>query len=129
MAFMSYGLFAFELATLLPDELRRRRSWTFAANARLGARDSLQPVGPGEDRFTLSGKAIAELQDGDASLDELVAMANQQQSWPLCDAEGYVYGDYVITSLDEGATAFGRDGRAIVRAFSLELQAVQLDTK
>ena len=118
---LSIGLFVFSVPTLLFDELSRRRGWRFAANQRIGARDALQPVGPDEDKISLTGSAPLELQDGQAGLDNLAAMAATQQAWSLVDATGRCYGDWVIVGLDERGRGYNADFQARSIEFQVEL--------
>ncbi len=121
---MSLGMFAFSIPTLAPDELQRRMAWRHAANPRIGARDAVQFVGPGEDTISLSGAAMAELQDGRASLDELRDMATTGDCWSLVDGAGRVYGAFVIVAIDERHKHLLPDGTARRIDFAIDLLAV-----
>ena len=123
-ALLSLGMFAFTLSTLAHDELQRRTSWRHASNPRIGARDALQFTGPGEDTVSISGTAVAELQDGRASLDQLRAMAATGNPWPLVDGLGTVFGQFVITALDERQKHFMPDGTPRRIDFGLDLLCV-----
>ena len=121
---MSLGLFPFSLPTLLYSQLQRRTDWRHARTGRVGTRDATQFVGPGEDTIALEGTAVAELQDGIASLDQLREMAASGEAWPLVDGAGRVYGTYVITGLDERHRTFSRNGQPLVIDFGIDLLAV-----
>jgi len=123
-ALLSIGMFAFSVATLSHDELKRKRSWRHATTSRIGARDATQFTGPGEDNVSISGSAYAELQDGRASLDQLAAMAATGEPQQLVDGMGSVYGSFVIVALDEGQRHFFPNGQPRRIDFSLELLAV-----
>lgn len=124
MAVMSLGTFVFAIDTLLFDEVSRRRNWRHSKSQRIGARDANQFVGPGEDEVSLSGQAVAELQDGEASLDQLASMADQGGIWPLVDGSGNVWGSYVIVALDERSRLFYPNGKARQIEFGLDLSRV-----
>ncbi|USI72697.1 phage tail protein [Sphingomonas morindae] len=124
MALLSLGLFAFELATLAYDELQRRSEWRFARTPRVGARDAVQFVGPGDDTITLSGAVYQAIADGRVSLDTLRAMADQGEAAPLVCAAGTVYGDFVLERLDERHTDFWPDGTPRRIDFSIDLARV-----
>lgn len=124
MAVMSLGTFVFAIDTLLYEEISRRRSWRHAKSQRIGARDANQFVGPGEDDVSLSGQAVAELQDGVASLTQLASMADQGGIWPLVDGTGNVWGSYVITELAERSRLFFPNGQPRQIEFGLELSRV-----
>lgn len=121
---LSLGMFGFSLPTLAHDELQRRTDWRHARAARIGARDAVQFVGPGEDTVTISGSAIAELQDGRASLDQLREMAGGGEPWPLVDGLGRILGQYVITGIDERSKHFYPNGEARRIDFTIDLLAV-----
>jgi len=124
MAVMSLGTFVFAIDTLLFDEMIRRATWRHSRSQRIGARDANQFVGPGEDQITLSGQAIAELQDGVASIDELRDMADTGGIWPLVDGTGRVIGSFVIEALDERTKLFFPTGEPRVIEFSVDLSRV-----
>ncbi|TPG14378.1 phage tail protein [Sphingomonas oligophenolica] len=121
---LSYGMFGFSMATLAHDELSRRRNWRHATSSRIGARDATQFTGPGEDTVSIQGSALAELQDGRASLDQLAAMAATGEPWPLVDGLGRIYGSFVITALDERQKHFFPNGEPRRIDFSVDLLAV-----
>ena len=121
---LALGLFAFGISTLAHDELQRRASWRHATSPRIGARDATQYVGPGEETISISGTAYAELSNGSASLDELRAMANSGDAWPLLDGAGRVYGAYVIETIDEGQRVLLADGTPLKTDFTINLLRV-----
>lgn len=124
---MALGLFVFALPTLAYQDLKRRNAWKHAGTPRIGAADAYQYVGPGEETVALSGAAYAELCDGRASLDELRQMAGSGQSWSLIDGGGYVWGSYIIQSIDEGQSDFFADGTPRKIDFGIELLLVDQD--
>jgi hypothetical protein len=101
MNLLSLGMFVFAIDKLLHDELQVRSDWKHAGNPRIGARDALQFLGPGTETVSLNGSAMAELCDGRVSLDELRDMAGTGESHALVDATGRIYGNFVITAIDE----------------------------
>lgn len=121
---MSLGMFVFSLPTLAYQELQRRSSWRHASNARVGAKDAVQFVGPGSDTIALSGSAPAELMDGRTSLDRLREMAKDGEAWPLVDGRGTVYGSFVIERIDERMTSFLPDGTPRIIDFGIDLLEV-----
>lgn len=121
---MALGTFVFSLPTLAYDELQRRTEWRHARNPRVGARDATQFVGPGEDTVSLSGTAMAELQDGRASLDTLRSMAADGDAYPLVDGAGRVWGSFVVTNVDERQAVFLADGTPLKIDFGIDLLLV-----
>jgi phage protein U len=121
---MSLGLFLFSLPTLAYQELQRRTDYRHAQQARVGARDASQFLGPGDETIALNGTAMAELQDGQASLDALREMGASGEAWSLVDGTGRAYGAYVIIELDERHHEFHADGTARQIDFGIDLRRV-----
>lgn len=124
---LALGMFLFSLPTLLPDEMQRRGEWRFPGNPRVGARDAYQFTGPGEERISLNGAAIAQLQDGRASLDDLWDMADTGLAWALIDGSGRVHGNFVITGIEEGTRDLDANGVARRIDFRIDLLMVDDD--
>lgn len=119
---MSFGQFVFSLSTLAYQDLQRQTSWRHPSNSVVGARAPRQYLGPGDDNITLSGLLAPELTNGStASLDELRAMGDTGNAWPLVDGTGLVYGLFSIESLNTTHTLFFQDGRARRIEFTLQL--------
>lgn len=123
-AVMALGLFVFSVPTLTYEQLRRRSDYRFARNGRLGARDAAQFVGPGDQTISLDGKAHAELCDGEASLDTLHAMAAEGEGQALVCSNGRVYGNFVVTGIDERHILFASDGTSLAIEFGIDLLRV-----
>lgn len=124
---MSLGMFVFSVPTLAYDELQRRTDFRHARNGRIGARDAVQFIGPGEDSITLTGSAHIELSDGPASLDQLRDMGASGEVWPLVDGSGKHYGAFVIEGVDETHKALLPDGTPRMIGFSVQLLLVDAD--
>ncbi len=124
---MSLGMFPFALSTLAHDELSRRTAWRHATSTRIGQRDATQFVGPGEENVSISGTAHAELTDSRACLDQLRAMADTGDAFPLVDGAGTVFGAFVIQALVEEHKALFADGVPRSIDFALELLRVDSD--
>ncbi|MDH7641163.1 phage tail protein [Sphingomonas oryzagri] len=124
MAVMSLGTFVFSIPTLLFDQFQQREGQRFATNARVGARDAVQAIGPDEETIRLDGLAVAELQDADGSLDQLRGMMEATGIWPLMDGNGRLYGYYVIRSLENRSRTFLAGGEKLAFEFGLDLLRV-----
>jgi phage protein U len=121
---MSLGLFLFSLPTLAYQELQRRTDYRHAQQARVGARDASQFLGVGDETISLSGSAMAELQDGQASLDQLRDMGASGQAWSMIDGMGRAYGAFVIVGIDDRHREFFADGTARQIDFGIDLRRV-----
>ena len=124
---LALGMFPFGVDTLAFDEIQRKSSWRHATATRIGARDASQYTGPGDETVSLPGSVFTEIADGEVSLDEIRRMANTGNAWPLVDGRGYVYGAFVITTLNETSKAFWPDGTPRRIDFSIELLRVDGD--
>lgn len=124
MHLMALGMFLFALSTLGFDELQRKTDWRHARAPRIGARDATQFVGLGDETISLSGSTFTELTDGRVSLDDLRAMADTGEAFPLLDGTGLVWGSYVITAIDERHAALMADGTPRRIDFGIDLLRV-----
>jgi len=124
MHLMALGMFLFEIGTLPYDELQRKSDWRHARSTRVGARDAVQFVGPGDETISLSGSVYAEIADGRVSLDELREMAGAGDALPLVDGSGTVFGTFVIEAIDERHAYLMNDGRARRIDFGIDLLRV-----
>lgn len=123
-AIMGFGMFVFSIPTLLYDQLQRQTDYRFARTGRVGARDATQFIGPGDQTISLSGSTYAELGDGEVSLDELHGMAAEGDAQPLVCSNGRVYGNFVITGIDERYKLFAPDGTPLAIDFGIDLLRV-----
>ena len=99
---MSLGQFLFRTSTLAFQEIQRQRAWNYADNAIAFGRAKKQFMGAGEDTVTLPGLIYEEYGFGSRfALDEVANMADTGQGFVLMDGSGYLYGVYVINSIDE----------------------------
>lgn len=124
MPMMTLGTFVFSLPTLAYQQLQRSNEWRHATSERVGARAAHQYVGPGQETIDLSGTVAPELTAGEVSLNTLRDLAEDGRPLPLVDGRGYVYGAYVVKSINEGKTLFFRDGAARQIEFQLSLLRV-----
>ncbi len=122
---LSLGMFGFSLDTLAYQEFSRRTDWKHGRTSRIGARDASQFTGPGADAISLRGLLLPEFAGDPDSLDDLRAMASGGEAFPLVDGTGRVYGDFIITGIDEGQTLFFKDGRPRRIEFTIELIRVE----
>jgi len=124
---LAIGMFDFSIDTALFNQLQRRRNWRHPSGDRVGARAASQFAGPGDDIITLGG-LLAPGQIGHAeALDDVALMADAGAAYPLLDGEGYVYGAYVITDLDETKRNFLFEGQALTVDFVITLKRVDDD--
>lgn len=124
---MALGTYVFGIDSLLFNQLQRKRNWRHPSNDRVGASPASQFAGPGDDTVNLGG-LLAPGQIGNAeALDDIATMAKAGQAYTLLDGEGYIYGAYVITDLDETKRNFLIDGQALAVDFTISLKRVDDD--
>ncbi|MET0322521.1 MAG: phage tail protein [Duganella sp.] len=121
---LSLDQFVFSMENLPWQELQRQAQWKHRGNARIGARDARQFLGPGDDTITINGVLVPEITGNAQSLDDLRAMADKGESYVLVDATGLVYGAFVIENLNENQSLHDKDGYARRIDFTLSLARV-----
>lgn len=124
---MSLGMFAFETQTAPFDQLARSREWRHPGSDRVGHRPATQFAGPGDDQITLSGRIYPGQLGSASATTDLAKMADSGEAFSLVDAEGDVYGAFVIVRLTETGRSILDNGKAAVIEFQLELKRVDDD--
>ena len=108
---MSLGQFAFGLATLPFETLRRQSEWRHPSNSRVGVRPARQSLAP---EFRGSTRTLLQLRE----------MANSGKAWALVSGAGEVFGAWVIENLTETRTVLMDNGAPRRIEFELQLAAV-----
>ena len=124
---MAIGDYIFSLPTVTYQQLQRRRSWRHAGEARVGARAASQFVGVGDDIITLMGMLAPQIVGDRWAVENLAALADRGAAWPLIDGEGNVYGDFVITDLDDTQRGIMDGGTPRVIDFTVTLKRLDDD--
>jgi len=124
---MALDQFVFGLDTLAPNEMQRQRAWKYRTQSRVGARDSRQFTGTGEESITFSGVLAPELTTDTLSLDKLEKMADAGEAYVLVDGAGLVYGAYVIDNTSTTGTYLDKLGKPRRIEFRITLQRVDDD--
>lgn len=125
---MSFGQFIFKTDTLTCTEIQRQRQWTYADNAVAQGRAKKQFTGAGTDTITLPGLIYQEHGFGTRfAIEELAEIASQGTEALLMDGSGYIYGVYVIDSIDETKTILLFEGVPRKIDFSLKLSRTDDD--
>lgn len=119
---MALGQFVFQLSTLAYSELQRSTAWRHATSSRIGAREALQFVGPGEDIIDLRGTLVPELAGSLQSLDTLRRMGDAGDAYAMVDGVGRVMGAWVVLQVIEQGTAHTRDGLPRRTEFGVQLK-------
>jgi len=112
------------MGTLPYQELQRRRDWRHEQSPRLLVRPASQFLGPGEEIVTIQGTLIPEIAGDASSILQLVDMGDKGDALDLVDGEGNVFGNFVITGLDDRRRIFLDNGIARQIDFALDLKRV-----
>ena len=116
------GTFKFSLNTAVFTEMHRRTDYTWASVERFGQLAAKQYTGPGEDSITLPGIVFPDWKGGDRQVDDLRALATDAQPYQLIDSFGGVWGDWVITSVEETQSIHKPDGSFRRQEFNVSLE-------
>lgn len=123
---MALGEFVFKLSTLAYSQFQRQNAWRHAKADRVGAKPAYQSLGPDEESFTFTGIMYSEFGNR-KHFDTLREMADSGDAYAMVDAQGKVYGQYVIVDLSEQGTYFDDDGNQKKTEFSIKL--IRVDTE
>ena len=121
---LALGQFTFEIGPAAFLELSRRREWRHEAGDRVGAAPVYQALGSGAEPISLAGIVAPGITGKHSALDTLEEMGDSNEAMPLVDANGRVYGQFVITALDRKTTDFLATGESRRADFTLELTRV-----
>jgi hypothetical protein len=118
---MMLGDFAFHLRTAPYEELKRLSTYRWAAQDRIGRKPAQQFLGPGAGEITLTGTILPHFNGGFDQLDTIRAAAAQGKPQLMVDGRGNVWGDWVVTQVEETATELYSDGAPRVQEFTITL--------
>jgi phage protein U len=118
---MMLGDFAFHLRTAAYEELSRSSSYRWVAQDRVGRRPAQQFLGPGAGQVTLSGEILPHFNGGFDQMDRIRTLAAQGKPLLMVDGRGNVWGDWVISQVDETGREHYSDGAPRSISFSITL--------
>ncbi len=118
---MALGSFRFAMDTAAFQTLQRTHVYRWPAQARLVDRPTRQFVGAGDETIAMNGIVYPTLAGGLGQLEQLREMAGRGVPMILVDGLGFVWGRYVVLSLQEGRSFFLPDGRPRKQTFTLQL--------
>lgn len=107
---MQIGDYPFSIDTAAYDQMKRKSQWRWAEQDRFGRNSALQFTGVGSEEIRLSGVILPAWRGGTGQVDDMRAEAAKGEPLILVDGLGHVWGDYVITSIEEAQshlTAYG----------------------
>ena len=118
---MALGSYRFSIDSAAYQELKHSQAYRWQAQERLQRRPAMQFVGAGEESIELSGVIYPHFKGGLEQLDTMRTEANKGQPLLLVDGLGFVWGQWVITQIDEGQSFFQGNGQPLKQSFQLKL--------
>lgn len=119
---MQLGLYQFSLSTAAYQELSRGTEYRWAAQARVGAADSLQFTGLPAETLELRGVIYPHYKGGLDQLTRMRAQASLGVPLPLLSMGGRVLGLWVVEAVREGQRIFARGGAPLRQEFDIKLR-------
>lgn len=117
-------MFAFELKSIPFQKISESIQYRHPANNRFGERPSVQFVGIGEEKITLSGVLYPEITGGRVSLELYRRQADLGIAYPLINGTGILLGFYINESIQTDKEEFFHDGAARKIEFTFSLKKV-----
>jgi phage protein U len=118
---MALGSYRFSIDSAAYQELKHSQAYRWQTQERLQRRPAMQFVGAGEESIELSGLIYPHFKGGLEQLDTMRAEASKGQPLLLVDGLGFVWGQWVITQIDEGQSFFQGNGQPLKQSFQLKL--------
>lgn len=118
---MALGTYRFSIDSAAYQELKHSQAYRWQAQERLQGRPAMQFLGAGEESIELSGVIYPHFKGGLEQLDTMRAEASKGQPLLLVDGLGFVWGQWVITQIDEVQSFFQGNGQPLKQSFQLKL--------
>jgi phage tail protein len=118
---MALGDFLFSIDTAAYQELKHSQSYRWQSQERLLRRPALQFVGVGVETIELTGVIYPHYRGGLKQIDTFREAAGNGEPLLLIDGLGFVWGQWVITQIDEGQSLFQANGQPLKQTFQLNL--------
>ena len=120
---MMLGPNAFAIDTAAYDSFRHQAAWRWPAQERIQSPPARQFIGPDGQTITLSGFILPHFNKGGLSaLERLRNAADSGKPLLLVDGQGFVHGDWVITSIEQTKTALFANGAPRRVDFTIALE-------
>ncbi|MCW5003544.1 phage tail protein [Enterobacter roggenkampii] len=119
---LSLGEFMFTVSGLAYSRFRREMSWRWAEQARAGQSDLLQYVGTARKTVVFDGEAHPLYGQSVRAIALLEAEAARGEPLLLINADGDVFGYWVITELSDSAEGITPGGGGRHTTFSLTIK-------
>jgi phage protein U len=107
---MLLGDYPFMLNTAAYDSLKRSAAWRWKTQNRLSRKPAMQYIGPDAHSLTFGGFILPQFKGGLSQTDLMREEADKGTPLLLVDGRGFVWGEWVITQLDETQSEFLASG-------------------
>ena len=133
---MLLGTIIFSVETSAYEQLQRSTQYQWASQSRLGhpvlkhlgiGGPAHQYIGPGEDTINLNGTIYPQYKGGPLQLSLIRLSAGLGVALPLIDGYGFIYGRWLIESVQETNSVLFSDGIPRKIDFSLSLKRYNED--
>ena len=118
---MALGELRFSLDTAAYEQLRRTSLYRWQSQERLSERPAQQFVGIGSDTIIINGTLYPHFHGGLTQLETMRELAATGSPQLLVDGLGFVWGDFVIQSIEETQSFHLPNGIPLKQTFSLTL--------
>lgn len=119
---MIWGFCIFSGSNVPYTQIDTEKNYNHAFNPRIGARDSRQYTGIGEDKMTITGTLVPFVTGGRSALQVFEMQATSGLAFPLIESNGIIHGYYVITSITTSEKNHIADGRPKVIEYTISLK-------
>lgn len=133
---MLLGPVFFSVETAAYEQLQRSNQYQWASQSRLGhpvlkhlgvGGPAHQYIGPGEESISLNGTIYPQYKGGPLQISLIRLSAGLGVALPLIDGNGFVYGRWLIESVQETNSVFFSNGDPRKIDFSLSLKKYNED--
>lgn len=118
---MRLGAYTFSINAAAYQSFSRSSEFRWQAKERFGQFPAQQYTGPGADSITLQGDIYPDYAGGIHQIDYMRTEAGKGLPLMLVDGNGYVWGKWVIQSIDEDKSAFLGNGVARKQSFTMKI--------
>ena len=118
---MALGTYRFSIDTAAYDTFKRSQTYRWQSQARVLRRPAQQFLGVGDETIELQGVIYPHLRGGLAQLDGMRAEAAKGEPLLLVDGLGFVWGQWVMTTLEEGQSYLLANGQPLKQTFQLQI--------
>ncbi len=133
---MLLGPVSFSIDTSAYEQLQRSTQYQWASQSRLGhpvlkhlgiGGPAYQYIGPGDETINLNGTIYPQYKGGPLQISMMRLSAGLGIALPLIDGNGFVFGRWLIESVQETNSALFSDGSPRKIDFSLSLKRYNED--